>query len=146
MRGNERENQVWQRVQQPPGETGQKDLLLLHRQSMALAGIYRQLAGRLRGSAGELASQLYRQELESAAALLGLVRLRGGDGGSGKPPAPPAEGTMCLLRHCYARTRQVQGEYLARAVDPEAGPVFRTLAENAQGRCARIARMMGMLA
>ena len=145
MQEIQKESRVWQRVQQPPTGIGERDLRRLRRESMSFAGIYRQLAGSLRGSSRELAVRLYRQEMENDGMLRGLERLNSGDSGAMRPVPPPEEGTVRLLTHCYRGTCRAQGEYLARSVEPESGIVFRALAENAAAQCATIARLLGSL-
>ena len=110
-----------------------------------MAAAYRQLAGSLSGKAGEKAAQLYREETATSACLRGLEVLRGEDGGQLKYPQPGKEPALRLLRGCYHRTRNCVAEYTARAVDPETGVVFRSLADRAQRQCGILAELMGML-
>lgn len=141
-----REGQVWQRVLNPqPVPTHREGLRFLRRESMALAGVYRQLMTTLGGKPGEKAGQLYREESITASCLRGLEVLRGEDGGKMKAPPASREPALRLLRGCYQRTRNCLTEYTARTVDPETGAVFRQLANRAEQQCALLAELMGML-
>lgn len=140
-----REQQVWQRVNSPLPAPPREGLRVLRRESLVLAGIYRQLMSSLNGKPAEKAAQLYREETATAATLRGLELLRGEASGKGRPLPPPGEPTMRLLHHCYRRTRNCQAEYTARSLEADCGGVFRVLAERAEQQCARIAELMGML-
>ena len=140
-----REQQVWQRVNSPLPAPPREGLRVLRRESLVLAGIYRQLISSLNGKPAEKAAQLYREETATAAVLRGLELLRGEDSGKGRPLPPPGEPPMRLLHHCYRRTRNCQAEYTARSLEADCGGVFRVLAERAEQQCARIAELMGML-
>ena len=140
-----REQQVWQRVNSPLPAPPREGLRVLRRESLILAGIYRQLMSSLTGKTAEKAAQLYREETATAAVLRGLELLRGEDNGKSRPLPPPREPTMRLLHHCYRRTRNCQAEYTARSLEADFGGVFRVLADRAEQQCARIAELMGML-
>lgn len=140
-----REGQVWQRVMNPQPAAPREGLRLLRRESLALAGVYRQIASSLTGKAGEKAGILFQEEATTAVCLRGLEVLRGEDGGRLKPLQPAREPTVRLLQGCYHRTRNCLTEYTARTVDTETGAVFRQLANRAEQQCARIAELLGML-
>ena len=140
-----REGQVWQRVLNPQPAAPRDGLRLLRRESLALAGVYRRLMSSMKGKTGEMAGQLYREEVATAAGLRGLEVLRGEDGGKLNPLSPSQEPAERLLKSCYHRTRGCLTEYTARTVDGETGAVFRQLANRAEQQCARIAELLGML-
>ena len=140
-----REGQIWQRVRSSQPPTSGEGLRGLRRESLALAGVYQQLSSSLAGKAREKAGMLYRQELETAAALRGLEVILGEDGGKRKPIQPPGEPVVRLLKHCYHRTRNACGEYRARSVEAETGAVFRVLADRAEQQCVLLAELLGML-
>ena len=145
MERTDKSREVWQRVWNPQPAVLRDGLRVLRRESAALAAAYRQLSGTLTGKAGEQAGQLYREEAEVSACLRGLEVLRGEDGGKIRYPQMEREPALRLLRGCYHRTRNCLAEYTARTVDPETGAVFRTLADRAQGQCALLAELMGIL-
>ena len=140
-----REGQIWQRVLNPQPVPSRDGLRGLRRESAALAGMYRQLMTSLNGKTGELAGQLYREEMDISNCLRGLEVLRGEDGGKLKPPHHPREPALRLLRSCHEKTRNCMTEYMARTVDGETGAVFRRLADRAEQQCMRIAELAGML-
>ena len=140
-----REGQIWQRVLNPQPVPPKDGLRGLRRESAALAGMYRQLMTSLNGKTGELAGQLYREEMEISNCLRGLEVLRGEDGGKLKPPQHPREPALRLLRSCHQKTRNCMTEYMVRTVDGETGAVFRRLADRAEQQCMRIAELAGML-
>ena len=142
---NKREGQVWQRVLNPQPTAPREGLRVLRRESLALAGVYRQLASSLTGKAGEKAQLLFQEEAAIAACLRGLEVLRGEDGGKLKALQPAREPTVRLLQGCYHRTRNCLMEYTARTVDGETGAVFRQLADRAEQQCVRIAELLGIL-
>ena len=140
-----REGQIWQRVMNPQPVPSRDGLRGLRRESAALAGMYRQLMTSLNGKTGELAGQLYREEMDISNCLRGLEVLRGEDGGKLKLPQQPREPAVRLLRSCHEKTRNCMTEYMARTVDGETGAVFRRLADRAEQQCMRIAELAGML-
>lgn len=140
-----REGEVWQRVRNPQPTAPREGLRILRRESLALAGVYRQLMSSLTGKAGEKVGQLFREEAAIAACLRGLEVLRGEDGGKLKTPQPAKESTVRLLQGCYHRTRNCLTEYTARTVDGETGAVFRQLANRAEQQCVRITELLGIL-
>ena len=145
MERMDKSREVWQRVLNPQPAVPRDGLRSLRRESAALAAAYRQLSGVLTGKAGEKAGQLYREEMGISACLRGLEVLRGEDTGKLKYPQPAREQPLRLLRSCYHRTRNCMAEYTARTVDPETGAVFRSIADQAQEQCARLAELMGLL-
>ena len=140
-----REGQIWQRVLNPQPVPSRDGLRALRRESAALAGMYRQLMTSLNGKTGELAGQLYREEMDISNCLRGLEVLRGEDGGKLKLPQQPREPALRLLRSCHEKNRNCMTEYMARTVDGETGAVFHRLADRAEQQCMRIAELAGML-
>lgn len=136
---------IWQRVRpaQPPGErldlralalaAGETEAAL--RRASALAGSRRQQLLALAAGAAE-----------EVATLRGIHWL---DTGKDLPrkPLPPSEGSAReLLRLCYFRSLRAQGEYTARALEPQFGGVFQSLSQQAGARCLAIARILGSMA
>ena len=140
-----RERQVWQRVQAQSPLSSNMELQKLMRESAELAAIYARLQNSLTGCSRELARQLRQTELSTLHCLrgIGILRHRGGE--MVKVWDPERQDIRKLLENCYHRTRRCAAEYTARSLDTEFGEVFRTLAQQCNSQCARIAQLLGRM-
>lgn len=139
------ERQVWQRVHAPPTGSGPRDLQQLIRESSELTAIYTRLQSSLTGCSRELTRQLRQTELSTLHCLQGIGILSHRSGETVKVWEPGRAEPGKLLEQCYHRTRRCATEYTARSLDPEYGEVFRTLAQQCNSQCARIAQLLGRL-
>lgn len=133
------EEQVWQRVfsgQEPRLEQGLGELL---RQAQTLAARYRALLGKSQGRRRELLGRLHEGAQANADCLRWLLRLGGAV--PGKPA--PAGVRPPKLAECYHLTRRCLVEYAARSAEPEAGPVFRRMAQREEAHLALLAELLG---
>lgn len=137
------ERQVWQRVHSQSPSSELRELQKLIRESSELAAIYRRLQNSFSGCSRELARQLWQTEMSTLHCLrgIGILSRRGGEAVKVWEPGRTEPGK--LLEQCYHRTRRCATEYTARSLDPEYGEVFRTLAQQCNSQCARIAQLLG---
>lgn len=139
------ERQVWQRVRSQTPVAQSRQLQSLIRESAELAALYGRLANCLTGGSRELARQLRQTELSTLHCLrgIGFLSHRGGETVKVWDPGRCDPGKT--LETCYHRTRRCAGEYTARSLDGEYGEVFRTLAQQCNSQCARIAQLLGRI-
>lgn len=135
------EQQVWQRVHAQPNPP--RELQGLIRESAELAAIYGRLQNTLTGCSRELARQLRQTELSTLHCLRGIGILSHRSTEAVKVWEPGRSEPGKLLEQCYHRTRRCAMEYTARSLDAEYGEVFRTLAQQSNSQCARIAQLLG---
>lgn len=140
-----RERQVWQRVRTPSPSFANMELQKLIRESAELAAVYSRIQNSLTGCSRELARQLRQTELSTLHCLrgVGILRHRGGE--MVKVWGPERQDIRKLLESCYHRTHRCAAEYTARSLDAEFGEVFRTLAQQCNSQCARIAQLLGRI-
>ena len=137
------EAKVWQRVMSQPRQAPLGDPAAMHRESAALAGVYRWAAERLTGRKKLLARQLLEAERSIGASLRGIGRLSGQSVEKVSVWEPGNKGGKGLLEGCYQRERHCQAEYTARSLDPQFGDVYRLLAEQAGKQCALLTQLLG---
>lgn len=145
MEAMEKQQDIWQRVrgvQPPEGRVDLRALVLAAgeteaalRRAAAMAGSQRQLLLPLAAGAGE-----------EVATLRGIHWLDTGKNLPRKPIPAPGGTARELLRLSYFRSLRAQGEYTARALEPQFGGVFQSLARQAETRCQTIARILGGMA
>lgn len=140
------EQQVWQRVrgQRPQEQTGM-DLRNLTLRAMEAAAEYRYLSGVLSGPSRDQARRLWERQQEIVSCLLGIARLSGSPGEKEKILEIPKEPPEKVLVRAYHRARKMVTEYTARGLDPQAGLVYRSLADREQEQCTAIARLLGRM-
>lgn len=139
------QQQIWQRVHnsEPPRE--RLDLRALALGAGETEAALRRAAGSLGGNQRQQVLALAREMAEETAALRGIHWLSGGKTLPHKP-LPALKGNAPeLLRLCYFRCLQAQGEYTARALESQFGGCFQRLAQQSGTRCLAIARILGTL-
>lgn len=138
--------QVWQRVAAPPApepEGGALQALALY--AAETAALYQALAGALSGKAKEQALKLLELQRDTLNCLQGLRRLSQLSGNGVRIPKMPAMPAGKLAAQGYRRAKRSLTEYTARSIDPEFGPVFRSLSQREEENCAVIASILGQL-
>lgn len=137
------QRQIWQRVRSPEPPREELDLRALAlgaRQTEAALG---RAAVFLGGSLRQQVLTLARDTGEEEASLRGIHWLSTGKFLPHKPLPAPGGSARDLLRECYFRCLQAQGEYTARTLDPRFGGCFQRLAQQNQARCLAIVRILG---
>lgn len=137
------QQQVWQRVFQPP-EQPQPELRGMLLTALELGEIYRHLLSHSGGQQKELLKRLLEGEQATAAALRGLGVLCGMTEEVLRPWSPTREPGRQLLQRCYHRTRRCLVDYMSRSAEPEHGAVYRCLADRAAEHCVLLAQLLGM--
>lgn len=129
---------VWQRVYAGRPENNREDGLeglIAAARHLTLA--YRQLARQSSGPWQQLAGETQ----ERTACLRGIRHCLTGEA----PPPLPAAGRQPppSLRHCYTLELQAHAAYQNRTADPEFGPVYALLSQQAAAHCRRILEQLG---
>lgn len=143
----EMQKRVWQRVQQGmpgkelPSRGNLKAWLLLARENTAS---YRQLARQISGNPKERLRRLEQQSRQWTECARGLCRLRGEDVKS-VPAKPPQEPPRRMLEKCWNRELRLWREARSLDCDPEYGPVYSRMADQAMERCMGLLELLGML-
>lgn len=137
------QQQIWQRVRSPEPPRVGPDLNALALAAGETEAALRRAAANLGAGQRQQVLTLARETAEEVAALRGIHWLSSGKALPRKPvPAPNGNGRE-LLRLCYFRCLQAQGEYTARTLEPQFGGCFQSLAQQNQARCLAIARILG---
>lgn len=140
------QQQIWQRVRNPEPPRVGTDLRALALAAGETETALRRAAGYLGGSQRQQVLALAREASEEVAALRGIHWLSGGKDLPRKPLPAPGGNARELLRLCYFRCLQAQGAYTARALEPQFGGCFQSLAQQNGARCLAIARILGTMA
>lgn len=136
---------IWQRVRgsQPP--ESRLDLQALVLTAVETEGALRRAAA-MSGAARQQILTLAAGAGEEVATLRGIHWLDTGNDLPRKPLPPPGGTVREALRRSYFRSLKAQGEYAARALEPQFGGVFQALAQQMGNRCQAIARILGTMA
>lgn len=137
------QRQIWQRVRSPEPPREGPDLRALALDAGQTEAALGRAAGFLGGSLRQQVLTLAREAGEEVAALRGIHWLSTGKSLPRKPLPVPEGNARELLRACYFRCLQAQGEYTARTLEPRFGGCFQRLAQQNQARCLAIARLLG---
>ncbi len=136
--------QVWQRVTAPADlSLENKGLADLLRTAAETAAWYQALAWALKGKQRELAQGLISRQQETVCCLRGMARIARSPGDGVRIPGPPALPRGKLGPMCYHRAKEALTEYTAWTIDPEFGPVFRTLAQREEENCVSLTILLG---
>ena len=137
------QQQIWQRVRSPESPRVGPDLHALALAAGETEAALGRAAGYLGGSLRQQTLALAREAGEEVAALRGIHWLSSGKALPRKSMHAPGGNARELLRLCYFRCLQAQGEYTARTLEPQFGGIFQSLARQNQARCLAIARLLG---
>lgn len=137
------QQQIWQRVRNPEPPRVGPDLHALTLAAGETEAALGRAAANLGGSQRQQVLSLARETGEEVAALRGIHWLSTGKSLPRKPLPAPGGNARELLRLCYFRCLQAQGEYTARTLEPQFGGIFQSLARQNQARCLAIARILG---
>lgn len=137
------QNQIWQRVRGEGLPQARMDLRALALAAGETEGALRRAAGFFSGGQRQQLLTLARNTGEEVAVLRGIHWLSTGKALPFKRPPAPGGNARELLRFCYFRCLQAQGEYTARTLEPQFGGCFQSLARENQDRCLAIAAILG---
>lgn len=139
------EQKIWQRVTAPISQNAAVGIEPLLREVLAQVGLYRQLSGRLSGSAGELCRKLLSSYQASEATLRGMGILSGETPSSRPSTALPRMTDGQLLALSFHRSQQLLTEFTARSVAPDFGTAFRRLADGEGENQVWILKLLGTI-
>ena len=139
------QEQVWQRVLAPQGQSPREGLRGLILTAAELAAAYRQLAGSINSKGKELLQSLYQGELSNVASLKGISLLSGGTEEGLRSWNPEKAPARRRLEKCYHQTRRCLTEYLSRSAHTEFGEVYRQLYDRECRHCLWITEVLGNL-
>lgn len=136
---------IWQRVRSVQPPESRLDLQALVLAALETEGTLRRAAA-MAGSGRQQILALAAGAGEEVATLRGIHWLDTGKDLPRKPLSPPGGTVRELLRRSYFQSLKAQGEYTARALEPQFGGVFQSLAQQTGPRCLAIARILGTMA
>ena len=136
---------IWERVQKANAPvTERPDLCTFAAREQNCAVLYRYLARKIPGNAGNMLLKFSRQEQSHAAAIRGMCAIRYGK-------CPPISNTpvesapvAVLLRRCYGQKIQAIAEY-EKLAQQEQGKIFQKLLKEEQLQLQFLLQLLGTI-
>lgn len=142
----EKAARVWQRVQGKAETTPTvPGLQALIAQAWLAATTYLHLSRRFQGKESAALRRMAEEEQAQAACLRGIYAMTTGSRPTIRSVTPTQDGPEAVLRDCYSRERRRLAEFEKRSTDPEYGPVFDRMAQQARDHCRTLLELLGKL-